>query len=290
MARWQNGSCKIFTSDVFSLQTTVMWLRHVETVERCWYQFEFSVATCSEWFFMELKGLKWCYPRCQAWFQHWWLRKHHVRPSHVMHAPTSGDGKPSDSSGPTPRWQGGTMEVATIFTSDVFSLKTAVMWLRHVETCWYQFEFSVATCFEWFFMELKGLKWCYPRCQAWFQHWWLRKHHVRPSHVMHAPTSGDGKPSDSSGPTPRWQGVKMEVATIFTSDVFSLKTAVMWLRHVERCWYQFEFSVATCSEWFFILYIPSQGLTWSSVLLSPKGLEWISFCASKGLTWYLERV
>ena len=164
------------------------------------------------------------------------------------------------------------------------------MWLRHVETCWYQFEFSVATCSEWFFMELKGLKWCYPRCQAWFQHWWLRKHHVRPSHVMHAPTSGDGKPSDSSGPTPRWQGVKMEVATIFTSDVFSLKTAVMWLRHVERCWYQFEFSVATCSEWFFILYIPSQGLTWSSVLLSPKGLEWISFCASKGLTWYLERV
>ena len=264
-----------------------MWLRHVET---CWYQFEFSVATCSEWFFMELKGLKWCYPRCQAWFQHWWLRKHHVRPSHVMHAPTSGDGKPSDSSGPTPRWQGVKMEVATIFTSDVFSLKTAVMWLRHVETCWYQFEFSVATCSEWFFMELKGLKWCYPRCQAWFQHWWLRKHHVRPSHVMHAPTSGDGKPSDSSGPTPRWQGVKMEVATIFTSDVFSLKTAVMWLRHVERCWYQFEFSVATCSEWFFILYIPSQGLTWSSVLLSPKGLEWISFCASKGLTWYLERV
>ena len=212
MARWQNGSCKIFTSDVFSLQTTVMWLRHVETVERCWYQFEFSVATCSEWFFMELKGLKWCYPRCQAWFQPWWLRKHHVRPSHVMHAPTSGDGKPSDSSGPTPRWQGVKMEVATIFTSDVFSLKTAVMWLRHVETCWYQFEFSVATCFEWFFMELKGLKWCYPRYQAWFQPWWLRKHHVRPSHVMHAPTSGDGKPSDSSGPTPRWQGGKMEVA------------------------------------------------------------------------------
>ena len=52
-----------------------------------------------------------------------------------MHAPTSGDGKPSDSSGPTPRWQGGKMEVATIFTSNVFSLKTAVMWLRHVETC-----------------------------------------------------------------------------------------------------------------------------------------------------------
>ena len=26
------------------------------------------------------------------------------------------------------------MEVATIFTSDVFSLKTAVMWLRHVGT------------------------------------------------------------------------------------------------------------------------------------------------------------
>ena len=42
----------------------------------------------------------------------------------------------------------------------------------------------------------------------------------------------------------------MEVATIFTSDVFSLKTAVMWLRHVETCWYQFEFSVATCSDFF----------------------------------------
>ena len=163
------------------------------------------------------------------------------------------------------------MEVATIFTTDVFSLETAVMWLRHVETCWYQFEFSVATCSEWFFMELKGLKWCYPRYQAWFQPWWLRKHHVRPSHVMHAPTSGDGKPSDSSGPTPRWQGGKMEVATIFTSDVFSLKTA-------------------TCSEWFFILYVPSQGLTWSSVWLSPKGLDWISFSASKGLTWYRDRV
>ena len=167
------------------------------------------------------------------------------------------------------------------------------MWLRHVETCWCQFEFSVATCSEWFFMELKGLKWCYPRCQAWFQPWWLRKHHVRPSHVMHAPTSGDGKPSDSSGPTPRWQGGKMEVATIFTSDVFLLRQQSRgWdmLRHVETCWYQFEFSVATCSEWFFILYIPSQGLTWSSVWLSSKGLDWVSFSASKGLTWYRDRV
>ena len=141
-----------------------------------------------------------------------------------------------------------------------------------------------------FFMELKGLKWCYPRYQAWFQPWWLRKHHVRPSHVMHTPTSGDGKPSDSSGPTPRWQGCKMEVATILTSGVCSLKTAVMWLRHVETCWYQFEFSVATCSEWFFILHIPSQGLTWSSVWLSPKGLDWISFSATKGLRWYRDRV
>ena len=157
-----------------------------------------------------------------------------------------------------------------------------------VETCWDMLVPVLSS--RWphvlnFFMELKGLKWCYPRYQAWFQPWWLRKHHVRPSHVMHAPTSGDGKPSDSSGPTPRWQG-----GTTFTSDVFSLKTAVMWLRHVETCWYQFEFSVATCSEWFFILYIPSQGLTWSSVWLSPKGLDWISFSASKGLTWYRDRV